>query len=49
MFRAALCLYSGRQDCIITASGIFTLCTVRRLRADLFRSQPAYFTAVYRE
>ena len=36
-----------RTNCIITASGIVTLCkrpTVRRLRADSVRSQPGYCT-----
>jgi len=39
-----------RTNCIITASGIVTLC--RRLYStpcESVRSQPAYCTAVYRE
>ena len=38
-----------RTNCIITASGILTLCAVRRMRADCRAvcSHPAYCTAVY--
>jgi len=40
-----------RTNCIITASGIVTLCTAQYAgwERTAVRSQPAYSTAVYRE
>jgi len=40
-----------RKNCIITASGVVTLCTVQYAgwERTAVRCQPAYCTAVYRE
>jgi len=40
-----------RTNCIITASGIVTLCTIQYAgwERTAVRSQPAYWMAVYRE